>query len=534
MARGTQLIFLYLLVIAAGHAAAQAANGNGGKQKAPNILFCIADDMSFRFLNAYHKTPWLQTPAFDYVAREGVLFANAYTPNSKCAPSRACILTGRNPWQLEEAGNHVPYFPDKFVTWMEALGDNGYRTGFTGKGWAPGKAGNRNGKPRQLTGPLYNQKKITPPTPAMSNIDYAENFREFLSEKPGEQPFCFWFGAAEPHRGYTYGSGVSVGGKKTADIAEVPPYWPDNEVVRNDLLDYALEVEYFDRQLGAILKLLGEAGELENTIVVVTSDNGMPFPRVKGNVYEFSNHLPLAMMWKGKMKSKGRTVTDYVSFIDFAPTFLAAAGVDAGKTGMQPVQGRSLLPLLLSDDHKEAGHRRNLVLLGRERTDVGRPDDAGFPVRGLVKDGYFYLKNYEPARWPAGNPETGYLDSDGGPTKTEILNRKRHNGKDTFWDLSFGKRPSEELYQLTEDPHGMKNLAADAAHLNVLKKLRNEMEAALKKQGDPRMFGKGAIFDRYPYAEEATADFYNRWKKGEKLKAGWVSPSDFEVSEYEK
>ncbi len=505
-----------------------------GKEAPPNILFCIADDMSFRFLNAYHETPWINTPSFDRVAREGVLFANAYTPNSKCSPSRACILTGRNPWQLEEAGNHVPYFPDKFVTWIETLGDHGYWTGYSGKGWAPGKVGNRAGKPRQLTGPMFNQHKIQPPTPNISNIDYAENFREFLEKKPGNQPFCFWYGGLEPHRTYAYGSGAAQGGKKTTDIREVPPYWPDNEVVRNDLLDYAFEVEYFDRQLGRILDMLEKNGELENTIVVVTSDNGMPFPRVKGNVYEFSNHLPLAMMWKRKMKKKGRIVKDYVSFIDFAPTFLELAGISDQENTMQQVQGKSLLPLLLSEKDGQVDRSRNRMLLGRERTDVGRPDDAGFPVRAIVKDNFFYLVNYEPARWPAGNPETGYLDADGSPTKTEILNARRSKGTDPYWDLSFGKRPDEELYKLDTDPHGIENLAQHANYKKVARKLRTEMEQELKAQGDPRMEGKGYVFDQYPFANEASFNFYNRWKKGEKLNAGWVNPSDFEKTDMNK
>jgi hypothetical protein len=101
----------------------------------PNILFAVADDMGHA--SAY-GTRWVKTPNFDRLASKGLLFLNAYTPNAKCSPSRACILTGRNPWQLEAAANHWPYYPPKFKSWMEALGDSGYFVGFTGKGWAPG------------------------------------------------------------------------------------------------------------------------------------------------------------------------------------------------------------------------------------------------------------------------------------------------------------------------------------------------------------------------------------------------------------
>ena len=117
----------------------------------PNILFAIADDASWKHFGAY-GCDWVTTPAFDRVAAEGLLFLNAYTPNAKCSPSRSCILTGRNSWQLEEAVNHLPYFPEKFGTYAEALDSNGYWVGATGKPWAPGDQGALNDVPRELVG----------------------------------------------------------------------------------------------------------------------------------------------------------------------------------------------------------------------------------------------------------------------------------------------------------------------------------------------------------------------------------------------
>ena len=104
----------------------------------PNILFAIADDWS-PHAGAY-GTPWVKTPSFDRVAREGLLFRRAYTPNAKCAPSRACILTGRNSWQLKEAANHICYFPPEFKGWGEVLAEHGWKVGYTMKGWGPGSA----------------------------------------------------------------------------------------------------------------------------------------------------------------------------------------------------------------------------------------------------------------------------------------------------------------------------------------------------------------------------------------------------------
>ena len=492
----------------------------------PNILFAIADDWSFGHASAY-GSKWVRTPAFDRVAREGLLFTRAYTPNAKCAPSRAILLTGRQSWQLEEAANHVPFFPAKFKSWPEALSEHGYVTGMTGKGWGPGVAKDDNGRPRQMTGQPFNEMKSAPPARGIGANDYAANFEKFLNAVPAGRPWSFWYGAHEPHRQYEYGSGVVKGGKKLSDIDRVPLYWPDNEVVRNDMLDYAYEVEHFDRHLGRMLDALDRAGTLDNTIVIVTSDHGMPFPRVKGQTYPFANQVPLAIMWRNGIRDAGRRVDEFVSFVDVAPTLLEAAGMKWNDAGMQPAAGRSLVDMLRSSRAK-IDKARDHVLIGKERHDVGRPHDWGYPIRGIIKGETLYLRNYEPDRWPAGNPETGYLNCDGSPTKTEILQQRR-DGRDTRpWALAFGRRPAEELYDLSQDPYCLTNLAPAPAHRQSLQRLRDEMERELREQDDPRMFGRGSVFEKYMYADEGTRNFYERFMRGEKLKAGWVNASDFE------
>jgi N-sulfoglucosamine sulfohydrolase len=495
--------------------------------KRPNILFCIADDASYPHMSAY-GCPWVKTPAFDQVAQKGVLFTRAYTPNAKCAPSRACILTGRNSWQLEEAANHVPFFPAKFKTYAESLSEHGYHVGCTAKGWAPGIAKDQDGMPRQLTGKPYNDKKSTPPAKGISNIDYAANFTDFLHDKPANEPFCFWYGGIEPHRRYEFQAGITKGGKKLSDIDTVPAFWPDNETVRTDMLDYAYELEHFDHHLQKMLDHLSECGELDNTIVVVTADNGMPFPRIKGQEYEYSNHLPLAIMWKDKIKNPGRTVDDFVNFIDFAPTFLEVAGITPKSSGMQPIQGRSLTDIFYSEKDGIVNKKRDHVLIGKERHDIGRPHDQGYPIRGIVKDNYLYVHNFEPDRWPSGNPETGYLNCDGSPTKTEILEARRNQETSEYWNHAFGKRPTHELYRIDIDPECMHNLATSPRHKKIRAQLQKQMMAELKQQNDPRMFGQGRIFDEYIYADDKTRGFYERYMNGEQPKAGWVNPGDFE------
>ena len=139
----------------------------------------------------------------------------------------------------------------------------------------------------------------------------------FLKANKKGKPFCFWYGSKEPHRPYQFKSGAAQGNKTLDEIDQFPEFWPDNDTVRNDMLDYALEIEYFDEHIGRMLDLLEKEGMLENTIVVVTADNGMPFPRIKGQEYELSNHLPLAVMWPKGIKNPGRVVDDFVSFYGF-------------------------------------------------------------------------------------------------------------------------------------------------------------------------------------------------------------------------
>lgn len=494
--------------------------------KKPNILFCIADDATWKHMSAYGNT-WVNTPAFDRIANNGLLFNNAYTPNAKCGPSRSIVLTGRNTWQLEEAGNHLAYFPIKFKTYPEALSENGYHVGFTGKGWGPGTALKEDGSKRELIVKAYNKTRKEPPTTGISNVDYVANFKEFLKQKKKGEPFCFWYGGHEPHRRYEYGSGIKLGNKNLSQLDSVFPYWPQSDTVKTDVLDYAFELEYFDQQLGGFIQVLEETGELDNTIIVVTADNGMPFPRVKGQSYEHSNHMPLAVMWKNGIENPGREVDDYVSFTDFAPTFLDLSGFNAEKLGMHPISGKSLASYFKVNNSNKVKPEENYVLLGQERHDVGRPNDVGYPIRGIVKDGFLYLINYENDRWPAGNPETGYTNTDGSPTKTEILQLNRSGKNTTFWRLNFDKHPPEELYQVTEDENCLHNLASNEDFLKIKHELKALLEFELKKQNDPRMFGKGAIFDSY--TPNANVNFYNRYMSGEKIKAGWINESDFEV-----
>lgn len=451
-------------------------------QTRPNVLFVIADDASRHFGETY-ECDWARTPNIDRLAREGLAFDNAYVPTSKCAPCRAAILTGRNPWQLEEAANHQNHFPGKFVSFGDVLAQHGIHGGSCGKLWGPGSAKDAHGKNRDFGLPSAGSRN----TPG-------ETFSKFLMARQSDQPFFYWYGASDPHRPYAEGAGAAAG-KKLTDIDRVPGYWPDNETVRNDMLDYAMEIESFDSQVGELLAALDESGLAENTLVIVTSDHGMPFPRVKGHTYDDAHHVPMVMRWPKGIRDPGRRVAQLVSMIDFAPTFLELAGVDPSASEMQPITGHSMLDLL----HHEPQMDRPFVIIGRERNDVyarrGSDYGLGYPVRGIRMAEYLLIRNFTPERWPCGDLDLGLLDTDASPAKKLLETLGPDN---SFWQQSFGKRPAEQLFDISVDPDCLRNLIDDPQHADTAAKLRMTLMDELKRQLDPRVLGGGDVFDQYP------------------------------------
>lgn len=498
--------------------------------KRPNVLFCIADDATFHHFSKAGCS-WTTTPNFDRVANDGLFFDACYTPNAKSAPSRAILLTGRYSWQLAEAGNHNCNFPIDTKVFTEVLTEGGYDVAYTGKPWSPGFPGEINGEPRLLVGKPYQQHKLDAPTPYINPIDYASNFNAFLDDNSGENPWFFWFGATEPHRAYEYGSGIRLGGKSVDMIEEVPPFWNDNETVRTDMLDYSYEIEYFDAQIGKMLTELERRGELDNTIVIITSDNGMPFPRCKANNYEYATHMPLAIMWPDGLKGGGRTVTDYVSFIDIAPTVLEAAGLQAD--GMKAITGKSLMPIIKNKVSDEETSAREVVFFGRERDDYGRPANQGYPIRAVMRDDVMYIHNLKPFLYPAGNPEIGYLDVDASPTKTDILEEHRNGTSAALWHLSMGIRPEIELYDLKTDKYCVNNLANDPAYAEIKAELADILNKKLVETRDPRLGVDGDHFDRFNFSATKCWNFYERVFSGELKEpwkqTQWVNPTDYEI-----
>jgi len=445
----------------------------------------------------------VSTPAFDQVAADGVLFHNAFCPAPGCSPSRAAFLTGRHIWMIEEAGTHASYFQTKYRTFPEQLQEAGYFVGSTGKAWGPGNF-RHNGR---TNNPAGKQWKV-------ARGDYVNGFRQFMKDRPDDQPFCFWFGSHDAHRSYDKGSGLGKGLK--LEQAEVPTFLPDHPEIRSDLLDYAFEVERFDDHCSDMLQILKDAGELDNTLVIVTSDNGMPFPRAKANCYEFGIHMPLAICWKNEIPG-GRELSDLVDFTDLTATIYEATGVKP-PAEYGPI-GKGLLTELKSDRSGTADPKRDAVFVGRERHSSSRFNSLSYPQRAIRTPEFLFIMNIKSERWPAGTPRKfdeilyhrdgsfdgqpgpehgGYHDIDACPSLDFLIEHRNHAQYGRYLQLAVAKRPAEELFDVRRDPGCLNNLATDSNYEETSNRLREQLVDHLKATGDARFTANGDIWESYP------------------------------------
>jgi len=460
----------------------------------PNILFCISDDQSYYHTGA-SGDPVIETPAFDRIASEGLRFVNAFCDAPTCGPSRSAILTGQPIWRLEEAGNIHSTLPAKFTTYTELLAKAGYHVGFTGKGWSPGRL-EPGGRSQNPAGIEFSERTAKAPFKMMRNTDYAGNFEGFLDATGEDQPFCFWLGTSEPHRGYEGGIGKRTG--KDPGKVVVPPIFPDNDIIRNDILDYLTEIETFDQQVARAIALLESRGELDNTLVVITSDHGMPFPRAKASLYDAGTRVPLAMRWPEGIIEPGRDIEAFVNLSDLAPTFLEVVGLEVPEM----MVAKSVAEILGNKPVED----RSAAFVAMERHDGCRKGGKGYPCRAIRTADYLYIHNFEPTRWPSGSPDASvcaralpYGEIDTAPTKTFLMENANVDRYAKLAALAFGMRPAEELYDLKNDPWQMNNLAGSDAVKVIQSEMRQRLFGHLKATRDPRVVGGTVDWDYYPY-----------------------------------
>ena len=506
--------------------------GCGGQQseeyKRPNILFAISDDQSFGH-TSFSGSNFVNTPAFDRVASEGIYFTNGFAGSPGCAPSRSALVTGRYHWQNEQSGQHASSWLKKHVPFIDLLDANGYVTGRTGKGVAPFRYARDEydslWRTTNAGGIEHSDIRYERGSPGdertsdrISLVNYFENFKYFMENVREDKPFFFWYGASEPHRAYEQDSWKRTD-KKLSDV-DLPGFFPDNEIVRGDILDYAVEIEWFDLHLERMLTYLEEIGELENTIVIVTSDNGMPFPRAKANSYEYGIHVPLAVRFPKEFPGE-RVVNDLISFSDFAPTFLEITRTSP--EGMLPLSGKSFLHILRSREQGITDESKEYVFSGRERHSASRHLNWGYPQRAIRSHDHLLIWNMKPERWPAGAPQRikpgtedelfpmygidengvhhsdwAFTDIDAAPTKSYIIENMEDEAVRPYFNLAHAKRPEFELFDIKNDPYNLTNLAGNPAYAEAEDKLKDALMQELVKSEDPRVVGPDKeVFDSY-------------------------------------
>jgi N-sulfoglucosamine sulfohydrolase len=521
----------------------------------PNILFAFADDWG-RHGSAYAKLDGpgtvndiIQTPAFDRLSREGVLFRRAFVSAPSCTPCRSALLSGQHFWRTGRASIlRGAVWDGSNPAYPLMLRKAGYHIGKMYKVWGPGTPNDApydgNNHAYQKAGGRFNQFSLnaTKLVAAGKSVEaakqdlYAEvtaNFDAFLAARKAGQPFCFWFGPTNTHRKWIKGSGKALWGLNPDDLkGKMPPFLPDVPEVREDLADYLGEVMAFDAALGLLIQKLEAIGELDNTLIAVSGDHGAPgFPHGKCNLYDFGAGVPLAIRWGGA--KGGRVLDDLASLTDLAPTFLQIGGVKVPEV----MTGRSLVPLLRSEKSGQVDPARNAVFIGRERhVENARDGFLPYPQRAIRTHDFLFIRNFKPDRWPIGEPyrldganppsvkditentRVTLPDEDAGPTKAWLVGVRNDPKWKAHFEWVYGRRDGVELYDLKADPHQVKNVATDPAYAKVRAELEQRLMDELKRTGDPRLVDDGKFFETPPMAGPTGA--------GNDREGGDVTPDD--------
>jgi len=444
----------------------------------PNIVFIIADDASWKHFGVYGSKE-LKTPNIDNMALQGVLFQNAFVSTPSCTASRGSILTGRNGFELEDGILLGGYLPKKFNTYTEILQKAGYKVGATGKGWGPGTLFGRDvnpaGSPHNYL--QENRYKELFCDNSISPTNYAANFNNFLFERKEDQPFVFWVGTHEPHKPFTNGLAAT----QNIDINKiiVPEFYPDNKDVRTELGEYLAEIQHLDYQVGQVYEVLKKHNQLSNTMVVFTSDNGMPFPRSKSNLYEYGIHMPLIVTWGNQIK-KNRKILDLISLTDLAPTFIDAAGL----TVPSSMSGKSFLDIIKSERDGEVRNDDRKIFSGIERHGAS----AIYPSRTIRSKDFQLIWNAFPENIP--------IAVDGGPIRDELIKSKEKTP--FYYKINMDRRPEFELYDVQDDPNSLNNLVKSNNHQIIMQSLKKELFEYLESRDDPRVLGNSDIWEYSP------------------------------------
>ena len=504
--------------------------------KKPNILFFYADDWG-KMASCYTDdsvfgkiNETFQTPAFDRLANEGARFRNAFYPVSQCTPCRASIATGSYFWRTGNTAflNHKDGGPKKFVDsglpgFGPALVNQGYFVASAGKtfksNWSKAKVvTERNARFRYS---LYIEEGTAP---SKLEEEYRVLIKGILGQRKEGQPFYFVYGPINTHRPWIKGSGAKLWNLNPDDLTDrMPVFLPDVPEVREDMADYIGEVLALDLMLHCFMEELEKAGELDNTVVIATGDNGPPgFTRGKTNCYGFALRAPLLVRWPGVVKP-GTVIDDFLNLMDLGPTFQEIAGAEAGKE----MDGLSILPLLKAGKSGHIDPSRNHVIVGRERhVHSAREGSLSYPSRAMITKDFLYIDNPHEERWPQGEPKKSatvttpkklaelgeetygaFEDIDGSPTKSFVMSLRDDVDQRKYWEYAFAKRPKEELYLLENDADSMVNLANHPKYQAVKEKLAQKLMAVRQATKDPRLTD---AFDQMPWTNPGVKEKSNK------------------------
>lgn len=505
----------------------------------PNIVMAFADDWG-RYASAYRGIDSsdicdvIETPHFDSIAKQGVLFTRAHVSAPSCTPCRSSLLSGQHFWRCGRGAILLGAIWDPSIaSYPLELEKSGYRIGHTYKVWSPGTPADapHGGAERSFNSAGRKFNQFSQYVSGKDDIEQAKqdlyeevrmNVRSFLDpdgdgKSDPSAPFCYWLGPTNTHRTWIAGSGKKLWGIEPELLkGKLPKYLPDVPVVREDFADYLGEAQAFDASIGVLVEELKRIGEFENTIFVVSGDHGIPgVTRGKCNLYDLGTQVPLAICWPAGMKHVGRVVDDFVSLPDLAPTFMEAAGVEKPESMI----AKSLMNVLLSDKEGKVDPSRDAVFIGRERhVATVREENRPYPQRAIRTDKYLYIINFEPDRWPMGfgpglgkpfepeptvdeltrNTFAAFGDMDASPTKAFVFSNRKEF-PDAF-QYAFGLRPRVELYNVLTDADCLSNLAGIAEYADIEQELHERLMNELQSTGDPRV-SDDIVFERSPFTD---------------------------------
>ena len=454
--------------------------GAVSSQDKPNIVVFIADDAGMDF--GCYGNKGIKTPNIDKIAQQGVLFRKAFLTSPQSSPSRTSMMTGMFAHTIGTEDLHSP-LDDSTRMMPSYFRQAGYFTGSMLKTHF-GENGDKQFDRMIKGGHL--------PGGGDLSEEAFRNYEQFINDS-GSKPFFLWVGFTDPHRPYFRDVCPQVNDPKGV---VVPPYLIDGADTRRDLADYYDEITRMDGHIGRMMAFLEKKGLIDNTIIVFLSDNGKPFPRAKGSLYDSGIQTPLLFMWKGKFPEGKAHQNGLVSTIDLAPTLLHFADTKMDDR----VYGKSFHHLLLDP----SARGREFVFSERNWHDTDeyircvRTEDMK-----LIYNAYYEL------------PHGTAMDLSSSLSWYE-LKREQREGRlqQQQMQIFTAPRAMVEIYDLEKDPDELDNVADIQSYVEKGKKLAQMLTEWQKETKDhpwwkrrrPDQSDRVTGFPLFPKREERWID----------------------------